>query len=561
MKTHLLSVRTAVLICLGAVACVRSVDNTKVRCTTSDHCPSSYVCSSGQCVSRSTGTGGTFGVDASRSDATTTADARPDQTIGSDTTGARNDVAPSGSDADVAPAAPGAGGVAGVGAGGTSGAGGAVGAGGVPGAGGIAGSIGGFPGLGGIAAGGGTPGSGGTGGTGGAVGAGGRGGANGGVPGSGGVTGSGGTAATGGTASTGGIGSGGTGTGGVGSGGTGSGGTPCQPKLRDCTSTLDNDCNGTPDNQETTHCVCPVGTTQDCGSHLGLDGTGICKHGTQTCAASADKTTSAWGGCSGSIGPSTRDCTSSADNDCNGTADKQELSYCQCTSGNTQSCTQTGACSAGHQSCSISADKSTAAWGECTGGTPPSVMYRDADGDNHGDPNHSAQVCSGTTGYVTSHDDCDDGDKTFYPGVSSCVDAYTSRTCSSAGVGSRTNCDYGCAGAGQCHPASDQTVGVPGRVSCTNVTNCLAADGCRMDDLSGNCGTAGTGSSVVVFCDGPNDCPGQECVMTYDIGGDQVSCQASVPSGASLICDPFATTCPAGTVCNKQGRYPFYACE
>jgi hypothetical protein len=47
-----------VLFCLNATACFRSLDGNKVRCTSSDHCPSDYVCSFGKCVSPSADGGG-----------------------------------------------------------------------------------------------------------------------------------------------------------------------------------------------------------------------------------------------------------------------------------------------------------------------------------------------------------------------------------------------------------------------------------------------------------------------------------------------------------------------
>ena len=47
-----------VLVCLDAAACFRSLDGNKVRCTSSDHCPSDYTCSVGKCVRRSADGGG-----------------------------------------------------------------------------------------------------------------------------------------------------------------------------------------------------------------------------------------------------------------------------------------------------------------------------------------------------------------------------------------------------------------------------------------------------------------------------------------------------------------------
>ena len=145
---------------------------------------------------------------------------------------------------------------------------------------------------------GGVPGSGGSSGfTGGALGSGGAVG-SGGIVASGGVVASGGRTGTGGIVGTGGV----VGTGGaVGTGGT----TTCQPKARDCTSSLDNNCNGTPDSQETSYCACPVGQSRRCQEHAGYDGVGICKYGNQTCAASSDKTTSSWGDCTPARWPRT----------------------------------------------------------------------------------------------------------------------------------------------------------------------------------------------------------------------------------------------------------------
>src|SRR5438876_9048590 len=87
---------------------------------------------------------------------------------------------------------------------------------------------------------------------------------------------------------------------------------------RDCTSTLDNDCDGHPDNTTDAVCACASGT-QACGQHPGQDGKGRCKAGSQTCVVAADKKSSAWGTCSGSVGPASADgCDATNDDNCNG---------------------------------------------------------------------------------------------------------------------------------------------------------------------------------------------------------------------------------------------------
>ena len=58
---------------------------------------------------------------------------------------------------------------------------------------------------------------------------------------------------------------------------------------RDCTSAADNDCDGLPDNTLDAVCVCAATTTQPCDQHVGMDGKGRCKAGTQTCVVATDR--------------------------------------------------------------------------------------------------------------------------------------------------------------------------------------------------------------------------------------------------------------------------------
>jgi Regulator of Chromosome Condensation (RCC1) repeat protein/regulator of chromosome condensation (RCC1) repeat-containing protein len=100
--------------------------------------------------------------------------------------------------------------------------------------------------------------------------------------------------------------------------------TPCQgavfPTRRDCTSGLDNDCDGLPDDTLDATCACVVGETRACGAHPGRDGNGSCQAGQQVCQAGAQNGTSAFGACVGSVGPALRDlCTvPEDDSDCDG---------------------------------------------------------------------------------------------------------------------------------------------------------------------------------------------------------------------------------------------------
>jgi hypothetical protein len=149
-------------------------------------------------------------------------------------------------------------------------------------------------------------------------------------------------------------------------------------KALDCTSTLDNNCDGSPDKTGGGACSCVVGTTQPCGAHAGFDGIGSCKAGTQTCEASLDKKSSAFGACIGSVGPAPRNCTLATDNDCNGLPDNTLDLVCACTIGVVSAC-QThvqdgfGICHAGQALCIAGANNSSSALGACSGSVGPLV--------------------------------------------------------------------------------------------------------------------------------------------------------------------------------------------
>jgi hypothetical protein len=77
------------------------------------------------------------------------------------------------------------------------------------------------------------------------------------------------------------------------------------PLPRDCTSSLDHQCVGRPDNTIDSACQCAPNSTQACMPHPGLDGIGICTAGSMTCNLGPNNSSSSWGSCSGSVGPDT----------------------------------------------------------------------------------------------------------------------------------------------------------------------------------------------------------------------------------------------------------------
>lgn len=88
---------------------------------------------------------------------------------------------------------------------------------------------------------------------------------------------------------------------------------------RDCSSPADNDCDGKADNTIDEACKCTVGATRPCQPVQTAGTTCKANSGTQTCLASADKTTSNWGGC---VGGDCKACTQGAV--CNLTAQCRE---------------------------------------------------------------------------------------------------------------------------------------------------------------------------------------------------------------------------------------------
>ena len=121
-------------------------------------------------------------------------------------------------------------------------------------------------------------------------------------------------------------------------------------------------------------CDCLVGAHQAC--YTGPTMTrmrGICRDGTQTCAATASG--SAWGMCDGQTLPETADRCDGQDRNCDGTPNNAP-GGCVCTPGQTQSCytgpagTQgMGTCRAGTQTCALVSG--TAAWGSCANEVTP----------------------------------------------------------------------------------------------------------------------------------------------------------------------------------------------
>jgi len=143
------------------------------------------------------------------------------------------------------------------------------------------------------------------------------------------------------------------------------------PQADMCTNTVDEDCDGTVNEDCPT--ICQNGETRSCyRGAAGTAGVGLCRAGTQTCAANG----TTWSFCSGERWPLPREYCfdTTTDEDCDGTVNEG----CSCVVGQTRSCysgsagTQgVGVCRAGIQRCHMGADQGSF-WSACSGEVLPS---------------------------------------------------------------------------------------------------------------------------------------------------------------------------------------------
>lgn len=313
------------------------------------------------------------------------------------------------------------------------------------------------------------------------------------------------------------------------------------PAARDCSSEEDNDCDGQPDSTVDDVCRCPVGGTQACEEHPGLDGRGPCVAGTQTCVAGSDNQTSDWGPCEGSVGPSASDsCDIPGDDaDCDGSPN----GGCRCVEGATVACgpnTDDGACQRGQSTC---IDEEFDA---CQGAVFPSRRNctSPVDNDCDGEPDDSLDAtCTcevGSTRTCGAHPGRD-GNGPCRAGTQTCVAGNQNASSSfgactgSVGPGQRDSCtvfgdDADCDGTpnGGC-----QCVAGRGNQPCAGDPNNSRCDG------QGRC----------VPCQGNGDCS--------LVGGGRNLCIAGVCSaprcGDGIIQAAIGETCDDGNTVSGDG--------
>lgn len=267
----------------------------------------------------------------------------------------------------------------------------------------------------------------------------------------------------------------------------------CVPAARDCSSEVDNDCDGQPDNVVDDVCLCVTGAVEACEEHPGFDGQGNCHAGVHTCLFDPATLTTSWSECEGSVGPGEQDsCVPADDTDCDGTPNEG----CSCTEGQTQPCgstTNIGPCQVGTSTCE------GGTFQECVGGVSQSLRdsctVRGDDSNCNGIPNDECSCIDGETrpcGPSTDAGICQRGTQTCSGGVfgGECVGAVFARprNCGSQQdndcdgrpdntVDNVCRCSIGSTRACQTHPGLD---GIgrcqPGRQTCVVGANNSSSD-------------------------------------------------------------------------------------
>jgi len=327
------------------------------------------------------------------------------------------------------------------------------------------------------------------------------------------------------------------------------------PAERDCSSPLDNDCDGHPDNAVDDYCHCVPEAKEACDIHLGFDGNGPCHAGQRTCVLSADKQTSEWSQCSGAVAPVPADsCVQKGDDsNCNGRANDN----CACVEGDQVACGpahEVGICKLGKQTCV------NGRYGDCIGAVyaKPRDCTSAADNDCDGKADNTVDaVCQCLVGAKQA---C-----STHPGLDNVgICRAGSQTCV-AGAGNKTSAFNACAGSvapkardctspadNDCNGVVDSTIDAVCACAIGTVTPCETHPG----DGKGICHAgqalciagAGNASSSLAACSGS---VGPLAADSCTVAGDDSNCDGVLNGGCECVVStsctsPAAARCSAG---------------
>lgn len=286
--------------------------------------------------------------------------------------------------------------------------------------------------------------------------------------------------------------------------------TVCIPRrARDCTSNLDNDCDGQPDDTINDTCRCVAGSQEPCDEHAGLDGRGPCRAGERTCLLGPDNASSDWSACEGSVGPEEADSCSvrGDDSDCDGTPNGN----CPCVESETVPCgpsTDSGVCERGTSLCV------NGAFGACQGAVFPG-------------PRNCAS---------SSDNDCDGRPDNTVDAVCACV------------IGDTQVCGEhpGQDGLGRCVPGQRRCEAGPGNLTsrfgaCAGSVGPAALDSCTILNDDSNCDGFRNGGCECVGGQGNAPCADDPANSRCNAQGQCAPCQTnndcSLVSGGRSICN------------------------